>query len=326
MTEISEKNTKAEILVAYSELVAELDLLKQQSEAKEASGDQCSSEQQTVGASTIADLEAEIERLKSAGSIPALIETNNRITVVIPFVAALAQGNELQLALRGWERNFREDFNVVIIGDRAPWMDDNIIDVIECECVGNNPPIDIAHKMLMAIESDLVTEKFIWANDDQYLISPCMLADFETLKCTGKLGEKSFGGQLYQQNKKRTFDTLKENGLGTWDFSSHIPVVFEKQKLKECIEFFNLTETPMLITTLYFNSWFLGYVPLRIDTQSSLENDNIKIGVYRENADMDKLKQLMPSKKLISNSESGWSNKFSAIINDIFKEKCRFEK
>lgn len=288
MGEITLQNTKAEIFAAYQSAKVAIQELKDSQEFKDL---------QVVG---------------------------RRVTVCIPYVKSLAQGNELQLALRGWHQNFKEEMNVVIIGDREDWMND-LVHVIECERFSKMPPLDVAHKMMLAIESDMVTEKFIWANDDQYLISPCMLADFETLKCSGRLGETDFGSSLYQKNKKRTMDLLVMNDQTTWDFSTHMPVVFEKQKLFEMIQELNLTEEPHLIATLYFNVYFPGFIPYESEGQTALDHDNLKIGVYRQGADLGRLKKLIPRKKLISNSESGWSPKLSEILNSYFSFKCRFE-
>ena len=273
--------------------------------------------------SALAETERQMDALKSL-PMPQLCSKPDPITVCIPYVKNLSQGNELQLALRGWDLNFKQEMNVVIIGDREDWMNDQV-HVIDCERFSSMPPLDVVHKMMLAIESELVTEKFIWANDDQYLISPCMLADFETLKCTGRLGDKQFGSTLYQQNKKRTADLLKRNNQSTWDFSTHIPVVFEKEKLKSMIEGLNLTEEPHLVATLYFNSFFPGFVPYECESQIALEHDNLKLGVYRPDADMNRLKNLLQRKKLISNSESGWTDKLSEILNSFFSFKCRFE-
>lgn len=300
MEDISLKNNKAEIFTAYQALQ-----------------------------SALAETERQFEELKtSINEIPEetkeTLFTPERVTVCIPYVKSLAQGNELQLALRGWAEYFKEDMNVVVIGDREDWMSD-LVHVIECERFSTNPPLDVVHKMMLAIESDLVSEKFIWANDDQYLISPCMLADFETLKCTGRLGDKGTGSSLYQQNKKRTFDELLKNNQSTWDFSTHIPFVFEKERLLRMIEGLNLTEVPHLVATLYFNAYFPGFVPYECEGPAALENDNLKVGVYRPNADLDRLKNLIQRKKLISNSESGWTEKLSEILNSYFSFQCRFE-
>jgi hypothetical protein len=287
MTNISENNTKAEILEAYSELMAEIERLKAEATEEEAS-------------------------------------ENSKTTVCIPYIKEFAQGNELQLALRAWDKFFHESFNVVIIGDREDWMSD-MVDVIECERIADNPPLDVVNKMKLAIESDLVSEKFIWSNDDQYLISPCMLADFETLKCTGKLDKMSFGKTLYQRNKKKTFEALKKAKASTWDYSTHMPFVFEKDKLKHLIEAYKMDKESYLVATMYFNLFYPKFVPLNVESRFSLELDNLKIGVYRPNADLDRLKKLKPRKKLISNSERGWTDAFSKLINGFFPKKCRFE-
>lgn len=308
MAEITLQNTKAEIFAAYQ---AKLQYI-----------DDCLKENQWLQ-DQIKDLKSQLEASVNQ-PMAELNSTSERVTVCIPYVKALAQGNELQLALRGWAENFKEEMNIVIIGDRESWMND-LVHVIECERISNNPPLDVVNKMLLAINSDLVTEKFIWANDDQYLISPCMLPDFETLKCTGRLGEKHFGSTLYQQNKKRTFDLLIKNNKGTWDFSTHMPFVFEKEKLKTIIEAFNLSNEPYLVATLYFNYWFPRFVPYECEGPVALEHDNLKVGVYRQNADLERLNKLIQRKKLISNSEAGWSGKLAEILNSFFSFTCRFE-
>lgn len=302
MAEISEKNTKKEILQAYADVVLKLERAELDRDGFKRAFAECMNEKETL-------------------SVPA---SDNKVTVVIPFIAEFAQGNELQLALRSWDEHFRENFNVVIIGDRLPWMNDEL-DVIECTRAGDNPPLDIARKMKMAIESPLVTDKFIWTNDDQYLVSPCMLADFETLKCVGRLDEFPLGTNLYNRNKKRTFDLLKEINAGLWDFSTHTPFVFEKEKLSWLIHNFNLTEEAHLISTLYHNIFFPGFIPYRIDSREALLNDNLKIGVYRSDADFALMKKLLPGKKIVNNSQRGWTPQLEEILNNTFPEKCRFE-
>jgi len=340
MAKISIKNTKEEILEAYEivfkqvqELTAQLETLKTESisdkqtilrleDEKESPANQQLRNESEILRNLFPDVtvfdDQFLEDLKEMelDEIP-----KEPITVVIPYVKEFAQGNELQLALRGWGKFFYDDFNVVVIGDREDWMNEDV-DVIECKRIGNNPPIDIANKMLLAIDSGLVSEKFIWANDDQYLVSPCMLADFETLKCDGAL-KPPFPNNLYGKNKQATLDALVKKNASTWDYSTHTPFVFEKQKLKELIVQLELTKNARLISSLYFNWYFPEFVPLKVDGGNA--SNNIKVGVYRKDANFGKLKQLIPLKKLVSNSESGWSEPFSKIMNGILDKKCRFE-
>ena len=319
MGKIDNNSTKDEILNAYQESYGEVIELKEQlNDLKKVN---------LSDKETILRLESEAENaIKQRDALHnAEISLKNEITVVIPYIKEFAQGNELQLALRGWAEFFKNDFNIVIIGSREDWMNDEVdgLDIIECKRKGNNPPIDIAHKMLLAIESDLVTDKFIWANDDQYLISPCILSDFEILKSDGLI-KGPFPNNLYGRNKEATLELLKKASGPTWDYSTHTPLVYEKERLKNLIEKFKLTKNAKLISSLYFNWYFPEFVPLRLNAGDA--SDNIKVGVYRQDANFGKLKQLIPQKKLVNNSQSGWSEPFAKIMNKTLSEKCRFEK
>lgn len=85
------------------------------------------------------------------------------------------------MALRSFDKFLRFGVNVVIIGDREEWMSD-VVTVIEHECVSDNPQIDVLEKLKLAIAADEVTDKFIWSNDDIYLVAPVMLAHIEVPK------------------------------------------------------------------------------------------------------------------------------------------------
>lgn len=119
--------------------------------------------------------------------------TTDHVTVVIPYVKEKAQGDELRMALRSLHKFLRFGVNVVVIGDREEWMSDEVT-VIEHDCVSDNPQIDVVEKLKLAIVADEVTEKFIWSNDDIYLIAPVMLAHFEVPKNKGALRPELYKG------------------------------------------------------------------------------------------------------------------------------------
>ena len=147
-------------------------------------------------------------------------------TVVIPYVKNKAQGNELKMALRSFDKFLRFGVNVVIIGDREEWMSD-VVTVIEHECVSDNPQIDVLEKLKLAIAADEVTDKFIWSNDDIYLVAPVMLAHIEVPKNKGILRPELYKG-IYRDNMERTVALLAD--FPKLDFGTHTPVVYEKQK------------------------------------------------------------------------------------------------
>ena len=45
------------------------------------------------------------------------------IHVLIPYIRQESQGNELELAIAGWIRHFKETFRITVIGDHHPCVE-----------------------------------------------------------------------------------------------------------------------------------------------------------------------------------------------------------
>ena len=129
-------------------------------------------------------------------------KAQDHTTVVIPYCKAFAQGRELLFALRSWYEKTCFPANLVIIGDREDWFGEEIF-VIEHQRTSDNPQIDTMEKLKLAIESPEVTERFIWTNDDIYLVNRVSLAHIEIPKVLGELNPEKFKG-TYAENMSRT--------------------------------------------------------------------------------------------------------------------------
>lgn len=291
--------------------------------------------------SKVLELENEISKLKNASSdldnvhkervdelqnqIDSLTEkgarNDNTPVVVIPYVAAEAQGDELRWSLRGWAKNMPEA-KIVIIGDKTPWMDEEELAFIECAKIGANPPMDILNKMQKVIDSELVPEKFIWANDDQYAVNRIYLRDIEMKKFNGMLvnNVKKANGK-YKENKQNTIDLLKANDMPLLDFSTHLPVVYEKSNLKEMFERFNMKDKAYLINSIYFNMFETEDCPMLLN----IDSDNMKCGIYRQKVSVVNMQRFIKEKKFFNNSQTGFSNVFAKFMNGVFPETCKFE-
>ena len=163
-------------------------------------------------------------------TIPVQTLPRGVTTIVIPYAKDLAQGIELRMALRSIAKHIRTQINVAIIGDREPWMADDslIFTIIEHERSSDNPQVDVVEKLKLAIASPMVTDNFIWSNDDIYFVSPVTLADIEVLKAKETLNPSLFGG-IYAANMQRTVDLLKNANLPTRNFATHTPVMYNKE-------------------------------------------------------------------------------------------------
>ncbi|EMS34604.1 hypothetical protein C943_03291 [Mariniradius saccharolyticus AK6] len=245
------------------------------------------------------------------------------ITVVIPFKASAAKGNELQYALRAWDKHF-PGCRIAIIGDSLPWFGKEILH-IPMDTVSDNPQIDVAHKMAAAIASDLIPQDFIWSNDDIYTLCPITLADIVTLKAHGKLSAKGLAEGLYRKNADRTLKALKEAGIDEpYDFATHTPVALGKNLLSEVLHKFKCLDEGHLVYSLYANYFFVqaGYRPTITYNDA---RGSIVAAVYRANPDADLLKKAFETRKWINNNDGGWKA-VEPYLQKLFPDKCRFEK
>ena len=243
-------------------------------------------------------------------------------TVVIPYVKNKAQGNELKMALRSFDKFLCFGVNVVIIGDREEWMSD-VVTVIEHECVSDNPQIDVLEKLKLAIAADEVTDKFIWSNDDIYLVAPVMLAHIEVPKNKGILRPELYKG-IYRDNMERTVALLAD--FPKLDFGTHTPVVYEKQSLVDMFERFpELNTGGYLISSVYFNTLFPEFDPIS-SIELNWQSDNIALSIVSKQPDHKKFQELVSKKILLNNAESGYSDFLMKYLLEMFPDKSEFEE
>jgi hypothetical protein len=243
------------------------------------------------------------------------------VTVVIPFKANAAKANELVFAVRSWEKHL-EDVRIVVIGDSMPWFSDKIIHIPHTP-VSTNPQIDVAHKMMAAIASDLVPDTFIWSNDDIYTLCPVGLADIMVLKAHGKLSKRGLSGGIYQENSLRTLAALKKEGITEpYDYATHTPVFLIKEHLSEVISKFKCAEEGHLVYTLYANYWSRGQRPIITHNDG---RGSIVASVFRANPDARIMEEVFETRKWVNNNDAGWPA-VQGYLRKLFPEKSGFEK
>lgn len=243
-----------------------------------------------------------------------LHEVAQPILVVIPYRKSEAQGNELELAVKGWKKYFQEDFQIVVVGDREEYLPEDVIHVPH-ECIIDNPPLDIVAKLREVMLRFPQVENIVLTNDDIYPVNDFTLTEVELLRVDGLLTDKKNTGRLYFENRERTIALLKSESKSLYDYGTHTPVFLSTEKLLALFEKYSMDTEAYLITSLYFNTYFPGRVPLI----HNLEYDNFKVGVCRPEANLQKLKELIPRKIWVYNSVAGWSFNLQKIIEDRLK-------
>lgn len=241
-------------------------------------------------------------------------------SVVIPYCKEFAQGKELLYALRSWDKNccFPADF--VVIGDKEDWFSDEI-HFIECPRVSDNPSVDTYHKLKVALESDLVTDDFIWTNDDIYVLQPIDLSHIQLPKVLGPLDTSKYKG-FYRENMQRTIDFLKQLGASCQNYGTHTPVMFNKASWLGMIAKLDEQITQgMLYTSIYFNLQQPQVTTVTLDWRK----DPFLLPVVSQNPSTEVVKSLLP-KMFLNNARSGYSPWLESFLDKEFPAKCLFEQ
>lgn len=241
------------------------------------------------------------------------------ISVVIPYSKEFAQGKELLMALRSWQKNARFGIKLVVIGDSEEWFSEDIT-FIPHERVSDNAQIDTAEKLRIAVESPEVTDEFIWTNDDIYLVNPISFAHIVLPKALGDLNAEKYKG-LYADNMRQTIMLLDKMRKPKLNYDTHTPFAFEKKKLRQIFTLFPEIFSGVLIASVYFNFQDFPAHPVFLNW----EKDQILLPIVSKNPNEEKARELLKNKVFLNNSVSGYSVWLESFLEKEFPEKSTFE-
>ena len=242
------------------------------------------------------------------------------ISVVIPYCKEYAQGNELLFAIRSWYKNARFPFHIFVIGDYEDWMDGENVTWIDCPRVSDIPSVDTLHKLHEILTYTAVTERFIWTNDDIYLMNPVSVPHIVLPKVLGPLNPKGYNGH-YRAAMERTIEMLTEAGLPLLNYGTHTPVMFKKSNLKALLPGDDVNaKAGVLFTSLYFNSVNTAH-PARLDWRT----DPFLLPVVSKAPDEKLVNELLRNKVFMNNARSGYSPWLESFLSRRFPDKCPCE-
>ena len=244
----------------------------------------------------------------------------DKYLVVIPFFAEGAQGREIEYAVAGWRRHFKEPYQIVLVGDYHPVVDtgDDIM-FIQCKRVGRQaegnyrPHIDFVKKFKAVRKKFPESEGFIFVADDCYAVNDFDIHDVKMLKQQSKELKKR-NNTPWEREKEKTMLLLRQEGYGIRNFTTHLPIWFDWEKLLAMFDKYDMEHNSYIIEDLYFNMYYGGRVPLTLN----LDFDNLKCGVYRPNPRWEYVHRALKNKIWIQNSVEGWTDTLDRFLANYY--------
>jgi hypothetical protein len=246
---------------------------------------------------------------------------NDRILVVIPYCSEGAQGRELEYAVAGWRRHFKEPYLIVIAGEDHPVTKTG--DDIICIPSERVPPREGQYRQHLDYVSCFrkvraafpQSEGFIFVADDVYAVNDFDMADVKFLKQNDS--DIQWAGNTtseWGREAAKTKARLLADGYPARNFTTHLPQWFEWEKLEALWERYHMDTESYVFEDLYYNIYFKDRIPFQLD----IDSDNLKCGVYRGNPRMSYIQAAFRDKIWIHNSVEGWIPALDQMLNDYY--------
>lgn len=223
------------------------------------------------------------------------------------------QNNEIKYCLRSIEKNLIDLDRVFIIGYLPDFINkDKVVYINYDDPFKHNKDANIIRKVLKAIDLG-ISNNFIRISDDQLFLKPIKSKDIIPLY---KFEFNNYDWTKlnnWRRRLKNTYEILKLENKSTFNFDSHIPVVYNGYCFKDVFNKYIWSQENggYTINSLYFNNINCNKVKLV----------NEKICFEKENNEEIKLN----GEQYLGYNNKGLSIQLKEKIENLFSEKSKYE-
>lgn len=163
--------------------------------------------------------------------------------------------NELRYSLRSIEKHLKNYGNIFIIGRKPDWLTN--VTFIEYEDMTPYKERNIFTKIVMACEIKEMSERFLFMNDDHFLVDDFDAPTFPYYyKCMLERSIERLKHGKYKRALVNTFHELTFQGHTTYNFDGHIPIIYEKQKVRALKQYpWDRYDEGFVMKSLYANTY-----------------------------------------------------------------------
>lgn len=246
----------------------------------------------------------------------------NKVLVVIPYLAKKAQGRELEFAVAGWRKHFKEEYLILLVGDYHPIADTGE-DIVFVSCPRVKWPgrgkywahIDHVHKFRKVKELYPDSDGFIYACDDMYAVRDFTMKDVlqPKVRCREITGSYHHSNAWVVENYN-TRKILEREGLPIMNWVCHLPVYYEWDKLFHIYDKYKCDTKSRVVEQLYFNTYQADSNYVVIEEE---END-YQFKLWNKQSSIEDFRNAIGKKFWLSNSEKGWVPEMEKVLSEYY--------
>lgn len=250
------------------------------------------------------------------------MQTTNHtpILVVIPYCSEGAQGHELELAVAGWRRHFKENFLIVLAGEDHPvtrtgydicCVSSRRVTALDDEYRSHLDYVSCLKKVRAAFPK---SEGFIMVADDCYAVGDFDFGDVASLKAyPGEILKVANPFNRWQVDAVNTRSLLERDGYPVRNFTTHLPQWYEWDKLDALWEKYDMAHHSRVMEDLYYNIYYGNCEPIIL-----AEDDDLQCGVFEPGTDLSRVERAIGRKKWVMNSAEAWTPQFEQLLKNYY--------
>jgi hypothetical protein len=174
-----------------------------------------------------------------------IVQPRSERAIVWPWLASVAEWDELRFSLRSVERFFADkDCPLYILGDTPPpWLvPGGRVEFLRMNGYSRHPAEGMFEARVTGYQ---IAENVLWMNDDIFLLRDQDWPDFEVAlhegNQTGNIVDMLGGGLTYKRWMGEAFADLVNHGLSrVRKFATHTPVLYQIDKVREILGRFHI--------------------------------------------------------------------------------------
>ena len=244
----------------------------------------------------------------------------HKIDVVYPYIENEARGQELRFSMRSVETNLVGTPRFWVVGERPDWYSGNHIPHQRLPRQRHLPRLDRAAKLWRVVKQRAIQNEFLWMMDDLYFVQPVVMDELRRKwKCgemNAELLETYDATNAWMWEKRVTWEALAAAGRPLDDQANHLPIAYEKDKVRRLFRKYRLLKQPLVDNLLYSNE-FATHPPR-----------HCRAILYRETGkpSADEIRRRLSSALIVNHVDESFTPAMEQVLSELFPDPCSVER